>query len=223
MQSSIQYIFHESSIKRDIVALTLSIFINGLFLFAFFYSNIFHKNATTSAEVFEVTLLTPPLEQTVLESVTQQELNRELPKPQVVQPNAEQLSVKTTFVVKKKTTRSTKIDEKSVTNQNTASQPQEFAQNTDFSVPSIEAEPIEQIKPRIPDELRSKEFKSFVRVKVEVNIDGASQPTLKTSSGNEQIDAEVINALKKWTWKPGFLEGKPVRSVRYFKFEFEVE
>lgn len=89
-------------------------------------------------------------------------------------------------------------------------------------VPAIEAQVIEEIKPEIPNEIRSQEYKSYVRVKVEINSDGIALPSLKTSSGNEKVDSAVLTALKRWRWKPAILNGSPTRSVRYFRFEFEV-
>lgn len=90
-------------------------------------------------------------------------------------------------------------------------------------VPSVEAQPFEQIKPQIPENLRTSEYKSYVRVKVEIGADGTSVPTLKTSSGNIEIDDRVISALKKWRWRPALVDGRAVSSIRYFKFEFEVK
>lgn len=90
-------------------------------------------------------------------------------------------------------------------------------------IPSVEAQPIEEIKPQIPENLRTSEYKSYVRVKVEIGADGVSVPTLKTSSGNSEIDDRVIAALKKWRWRPALVDGRAVSSIRYFKFEFEVK
>ena len=90
-------------------------------------------------------------------------------------------------------------------------------------IPSEEAIPIEQVNPTIPQSLKSNQYKAYVRVKVEVWEDGRSTPTLKTSSGNQEVDSEVLSALRKWRWKPALLDGKPIASVHFFKFEFEVK
>jgi TonB family protein len=92
-----------------------------------------------------------------------------------------------------------------------------------LAVPSVEAQPLEQIKPQIPDNLRTSEYKSYVRVKVEIGADGVSVPSLRTSSGNAEIDERVIAALNKWRWRPALVDGRAVSSIRYFKFEFEVK
>ncbi len=63
--------------------------------------------------------------------------------------------------------------------------------------PTRDSEPAEEIKPEIPDELKHGDFKSFVRVKVEIDEEGKPKPILRTSSGNAEIDKRVLNALRK--------------------------
>ncbi len=89
--------------------------------------------------------------------------------------------------------------------------------------PSREAQPENQSNPEIPDSLKHGDFKSFVRVKVEIDADGSFTPILRTSSGNTEIDNRVLEALKKWKWKPALRDGVAVKSVQLFKFEFEVQ
>jgi protein TonB len=89
--------------------------------------------------------------------------------------------------------------------------------------PTRDAEPEEQVNPSIPDELKQGEYRSFVRVRVEVDADGTATPILRTSSGNPEIDRRVLDALKRWRWKPALREGEPVKSTKLFKFEFEVQ
>ncbi|HLV80392.1 MAG TPA: TonB family protein [Chthonomonadaceae bacterium] len=88
--------------------------------------------------------------------------------------------------------------------------------------PTKDAEPENQVQPAIPDDLKNADFKTFVRVKVEVEADGSFTPILRTSSGNTEIDNLVLEALKKWKWKPALKDGVPVKSTQLFKFEFEV-
>ena len=89
--------------------------------------------------------------------------------------------------------------------------------------PTKDAEAASQVLPDIPDELKQDDFKSSVRVKVEINADGSFVPTLRSSSGNDQIDRIVLDALKKWKWKPALRDGQPVDSIQLFRFDFEVD
>lgn len=89
--------------------------------------------------------------------------------------------------------------------------------------PTQKAQPVSTVEPEIPDELKSQDFKSFVRVKVDIAADGTFTVVLRTSSGNEDVDKRVLEALKKWKWKPALAEGQPVDSTQLFRFEFEVK
>jgi protein TonB len=90
--------------------------------------------------------------------------------------------------------------------------------------PTRDAEPTDQVKPEIPDDLKQQGgYKSFVRVRVVVDADGSATTVLRTSSGNTDIDNRVLEALKRWKWKPALKDGLPVQSTQLFKFEFLVE
>jgi protein TonB len=90
--------------------------------------------------------------------------------------------------------------------------------------PSREAEATDEVKPEIPDSLKQQGgYKSFVRVRVVIEPDGTATTVLRTSSGNPDIDSRVLEALKKWKWKPALKDGVAVQSTQLFKFEFEVE
>jgi protein TonB len=89
--------------------------------------------------------------------------------------------------------------------------------------PTQDAQPENQIYPQIPDELKSQDYKSFVRVKVVISADGSFTANLVTSSGSLDIDQRVLDALKKWKWKPALSDGDPVDSTQRFRFNFEVQ
>jgi protein TonB len=88
--------------------------------------------------------------------------------------------------------------------------------------PTKDAEVVSQVLPDIPDDLKQEDFQSSVRVKVDIAPDGSFVPTLRSSSGNDQIDRIVLEALKKWKWKPALRNGEPVESIQLFRFDFEV-
>jgi len=89
--------------------------------------------------------------------------------------------------------------------------------------PTQDAVSTNQVNPEIPDELKNQDYKSFVRVKVDIAPDGSFNVTLRTSSGNAEIDRRVLAALKQWRWKPALKNGAPIASTQLFKFEFEVQ
>jgi protein TonB len=62
-----------------------------------------------------------------------------------------------------------------------------------------------------------------VRVKVEIAADGSFRVSLLTSSGDEDIDQRVLDALKRWKWRPALQDGQPVASTQRLRFNFEVQ
>lgn len=86
-----------------------------------------------------------------------------------------------------------------------------------------DAEPERTADPKIPESVRSQEFKSFVRVRVVIEADGSFEVALRTSSGNNAVDQACLSALNRWKWKPALKDGEPVKSTKLFKFEFEVK
>ena len=89
--------------------------------------------------------------------------------------------------------------------------------------PTKDAEPARQVKPRIPDELLNENFKSSVRVRVDIGADGSASASILSGSGNSRVDDLAIAALNKWRWKPALKDGEPVASSQRFRFEFEVK
>jgi protein TonB len=81
---------------------------------------------------------------------------------------------------------------------------------------------VHQVVPEIPDYLRSDSYKASVQVKVEIAADGSAHPSLRTSSGNTDVDERVLAALRHWRWKPALKDGQAVSSVRKFRFDFRV-
>jgi len=88
--------------------------------------------------------------------------------------------------------------------------------------PTQDAQPANQVYPDIPDELKNSDYQSHVRVRVEIAADGSFTVSLVTSSGNEEIDQRVLDALKHWKWKPALQNGQPIASTQRFRFNFEV-
>ena len=89
--------------------------------------------------------------------------------------------------------------------------------------PTKDAEPMSQVSPEIPDDLKSDSLKTFVRVRVEISEDGSFDVVLRTSSGKPEVDRLIVDALKKWKWKPALKDGEPVKSTQAFRFEIEVK
>lgn len=214
-----------NSTARDCTALLLSVLINGVILFFSSHSfNVFSKQSsdTASIEITRVVLSKP--EQPISQQVVLSAPPDESPIKQIEKAPVQVRSPRPNFVDRNQINKKSTVQNiKTEQSKDLAPSPNVQENSENFLVPSIEAQPLEQIKPEIPFEVRSQEYKSYVRVKVEIDIDGTSNPSLKTSSGNQKVDAAVLSALKKWSWHPALLDGRSIKSVRYFKFEFEVK
>lgn len=88
--------------------------------------------------------------------------------------------------------------------------------------PTSAARALNQVLPVIPSDLTEDDYESAVRVSVNIHADGAFDVTLLTSSGNKDVDRNVLTALKKWKWQPALKNGAPADSIQNFRFEFEV-
>jgi hypothetical protein len=86
-----------------------------------------------------------------------------------------------------------------------------------------DAIPSHQVSVEIPEDLKSQSFKSFVRVRVTISADGSFAVTLRSTSGNPEVDKLVTDALNQWKWKPALKDGEPVDSVQAFRFDFEIQ
>jgi outer membrane biosynthesis protein TonB len=47
-------------------------------------------------------------------------------------------------------------------------------------------------------------------------------PSLRGTSGNSAVDELVLDALRRWKWRPALRDGEPVSSTQNFRFDFEV-
>ncbi len=74
----------------------------------------------------------------------------------------------------------------------------------------------------MPDELRRNGGKTFVRVELEIQLDGHTQVRLLTTSGSSDLDRQIQETLSRWQWEPAIQDGQPVSTKERFKLEFEV-
>jgi TonB family protein len=80
-----------------------------------------------------------------------------------------------------------------------------------------------QVKPRIPEDLKTEEFRTSVGARVEISATGeVTGVTLRSSSGNSRVDELALSALRRWRWTPAMRDGEPIPSVQNIRFDFEV-
>lgn len=76
--------------------------------------------------------------------------------------------------------------------------------------------------PVIPDYLRDQDLKSSVVVEFFVTAQGAVTPRLLSSSGNDELDAIALAAVKKWQFRPAENEHKPIDAKFRLRIDFDV-
>jgi TonB family protein len=75
---------------------------------------------------------------------------------------------------------------------------------------------------RVPERLKSEEFRASVSVRVSIDESGNALSTLRRGSGNALVDAWILETLESWKWKPALRDGEPISSSQNFRFDLEV-
>ena len=77
--------------------------------------------------------------------------------------------------------------------------------------------------PVIPSYLQYKDLKTHVIIDFFVTNQGSATPKLVGSSGDEELDALALEAVKKWQFRPAEQDHKPVDSKVRLRILFEVK
>lgn len=86
----------------------------------------------------------------------------------------------------------------------------------------IEAEPVDQPQPEIPDDLAGQEIHATFWGLFTIHADGGADVKMVQSTGNEELDDAVLATARKWTFKPGTKDGTPVDSYRRLRIDIDV-
>lgn len=77
--------------------------------------------------------------------------------------------------------------------------------------------------PVIPPYLQNQEFKTSIVIDFYITAQGNVSPRLVTSSGNDELDAIALNAVKKWQFRPAEQDHKPIDAKVRLRIVFKVE
>jgi TonB family protein len=77
--------------------------------------------------------------------------------------------------------------------------------------------------PTIPPYLQNQLLQASVVIDFFVNSAGVTTPKLVGSSGNEELDALAIATAKRWQFKPGEKDSKPIDAKVRLRINFKVE
>lgn len=84
--------------------------------------------------------------------------------------------------------------------------------------PSIVSSP----GPDFSDEARQKTVEGEVDLEVVVGVDGRAHDVRVTKSLRPGQDEKAVEAVKRWTFKPGTLDGKPVGMKMQVQIDFHI-
>lgn len=82
---------------------------------------------------------------------------------------------------------------------------------------------LEAPQPELPAEHTEQSCKKSCCARFTIEDTGKFEVKLVSSTGSQEVDDVALATLKKWKFKPAQLNGKPVKSSRKIKIEFEVD
>ncbi|MBX9670388.1 MAG: energy transducer TonB [Candidatus Obscuribacterales bacterium] len=82
---------------------------------------------------------------------------------------------------------------------------------------------VECPQPELPAEHSESGGRMSCVARFTIEADGKFIVRLLNSTGSQEVDDLALATLKKWKFKPAQLDGKPIKSSRKIKIEFEVE
>jgi TonB family protein len=77
--------------------------------------------------------------------------------------------------------------------------------------------------PVIPPYLQDRELQAHVVIDFYINTQGVASPRLAGSSGNDELDAIALTAVKKWVFRPAEAGGKPIDAKIRLRIVFVVQ
>lgn len=85
--------------------------------------------------------------------------------------------------------------------------------------PSRRAEPDGLFTPDLPEDVGSRTYSRYVRVRAEIDAQGTARISVLKGSGDDDIDDAVVTALKRWKWQPALKTGLAVPEVQEFDYD----
>jgi TonB family protein len=86
------------------------------------------------------------------------------------------------------------------------------------SAPSL----LYKVEPEYSEEARKARYQGVVVLYVEVDPNGRAQNVRVLSSVGLGLDAKAIEAVKKWRFRPGYKDGKPVTVAAQIEVSFRL-
>jgi protein TonB len=100
----------------------------------------------------------------------------------------------------------------------------ESAVDTTFDMAELEKrpEPVSQVPPAYPPELRKSKIEGFVTLVFALDEEGRVEDPRVESSSRPEFEKAALEAIRKWRFRPGMREGQAVRSFVRIPMRFRV-
>jgi protein TonB len=97
-------------------------------------------------------------------------------------------------------------------------------QDETFDVSELEKrpEPVSQVAPAYPSELRKAKIEGLVTLMFVLNEDGRVEDPRVESSSRPEFEKPALEAVKRWRFRPGMKDGQPVRTYIKYPIRFRV-
>jgi protein TonB len=86
----------------------------------------------------------------------------------------------------------------------------------------VAAQPIDQPRPEIPDELRNDDRDTTFMALFDIKASGAVTVSTLKGTGNQTLDRLAMETARKWKFRPATRDGEPVDSYLRLQIEFRV-
>ena len=97
-------------------------------------------------------------------------------------------------------------------------------QDETFDVSELEKrpEPVSQVPPTYPSELRKARIEGLVTLVFVLDESGRVEEPRVEKSSRPEFEKPALDAIRKWRFRPGMREGKPVRTYVRIPIRFRV-
>jgi TonB family protein len=86
-----------------------------------------------------------------------------------------------------------------------------------------DARPLSDPNPVLTDEMKQRKLNARITVNVEVDVDGSHSEEILTGSGDDEVDALILKAMRRWKWAPAIVDGSPKKQKFRYRFTINVK
>ena len=86
-----------------------------------------------------------------------------------------------------------------------------------------DAEPTFEPTPELTSDMKKRQFKTSVRVRVTIDADGSHDEEIIQGTGDDEIDQLILRTMRRWKWRPAWKDGEKTKSTRPYSFRISID